>query len=130
MKRLAKTVSASTATVLTLLEQLDKAEEELYVGLGDLGRFLESAYGVNGDLWDDRMGIRRIGKERRMKEKEDLEVLVDHGLKAVRHELKRQGLAGGAAHARFEVSQIKWSLRETVNESNAKLIPPGYLANR
>ena len=105
LKRLAKHVLTSTATVRALLEQLESAEDELLAGLGDLGRWLEGGYGVTGDVFDEDSGIRKVARERRAREREELEVMVAHHLEAVKSEVKRQGLAGAGAQAKFEVRQ-------------------------
>lgn len=103
LKRLAKSVLTSTTAVMALLEQLETAEDELLSHLGELGRWLEGGYGVTGDVWDSDGGIRKVAKERRVREREELEVMVGHSLEAVRVEIKRHGLAGGPAAVKFEV---------------------------
>jgi len=105
LKRLAKHVVAQASSVLALLEQLETAEDELMVALGELGRWLEGGYGVTGDVWDAEGGIRKVASERRRRDREDLEVMVIHSLEAVKGEIKRQGLAGHGAQAKFEVRQ-------------------------
>lgn len=93
------------SAVLALLEQLESAEDELMVALGDLGRWLEGGYGVTGDVWDAEGGIRKVASERRRRDREDLEVMIIHPLEAIKGEIKRQGLAGHGAQAKFEVRQ-------------------------
>nr|XP_019047066.1 hypothetical protein I302_03673 [Kwoniella bestiolae CBS 10118]OCF25996.1 hypothetical protein I302_03673 [Kwoniella bestiolae CBS 10118] len=104
LKRLSKSVLNSAGVVSALEEQLERAEDDLFTALGDLGRWLENGYGLQakGSVWDPEGGIRKVSKERRKREREDREVWVENGLKAVKAELKRQGLAGGGAQARFD----------------------------
>lgn len=117
LKRLAKHVVTQASSVLALLEQLDSAEDELMVALGELGRWLEGGYGVTGDVWDAEDGIRKVASERRRRDREDLEVMVIHSLEAVKGEVKRQGLAGHGAQAKFEVT---WIIAVTDCQSVAK----------
>ncbi|KAK8847482.1 hypothetical protein IAR55_005340 [Kwoniella newhampshirensis] len=105
LKRLSKSVLTAASVVHAIAEQLEKAEDDLFVALGDLGRWLESGYGVQNKhhgVWDKESGIRKVHREKRKREREEMEVWVVHGLKAVKAELKRQGLAGDGAHARYE----------------------------
>ncbi|KAK4683513.1 hypothetical protein P7C73_g6735, partial [Tremellales sp. Uapishka_1] len=102
LKRLSKSVLTSTSAVLALMEQLEKAEDEFFTHLGELGRWLEGGYGLHGTIWEDDGGIRKVRAERRRREKDEMENMVEHGLQAVKAELKRQGLAGGGAQAKFE----------------------------
>ncbi|WWD21573.1 hypothetical protein CI109_106059 [Kwoniella shandongensis] len=106
LKRLSKSVLNAASAVHALAEQLEKAEDDLFVSLGDLGRWLESGYGVQNKyqagIWDTETGIRKVNREKRRRERETMEVWVENGVKAVKSELKRQGLAGGGAHARYE----------------------------
>ena len=74
--------------------------------LGELGRWLEGGYGLNGGIWVPDGGIRQMTRQKRRRERDELEIMVEHSLKATKAELKRQGLAGGGAQARFEV----WAL--------------------
>lgn len=73
--------------------------------MGELARWLESGYGIAGgvSIWDDEIGIRKVRRESRKREREEMVVMVDHGIRAVKGELKRNGLAGYGAQARFEV---------------------------
>jgi hypothetical protein len=88
-----------------LLEQVEQAEEEVFARLGELARWLESGYGLHGpSVWDDEKGIRKVRREARQREREEMEVMVEHGVKAVKGELKRNGLGGTGAQGRFEVS--------------------------
>lgn len=105
LKRLAKTVLSDLAVVSGLYDQLDRAEDELLGSLGELARWLGSGYGLDKGVWDDEAdhGLRRVKREKRQREKQDLEVMVQHGVEGVRAELKRKGLAGGGATARYEV---------------------------
>jgi hypothetical protein len=105
LKRFTKTVLTATSTYITLLEQVEKAEDEVFAALGELGRWLESGYGITGDIWEDD-GIRKIRRESRRREREEVEVRVENGLKAVKVELKRNGLAGGGAQTNFEVCSL------------------------
>ncbi|WRT64682.1 uncharacterized protein IL334_001616 [Kwoniella shivajii] len=104
LKRLSKSVLTSAWVVAALAEQLERAEEDLFSALGDLGRWLENGYGLQakGSVWDPEGGIKKVNKEKRRREREEREVWVEHGLKAVKAELKRQGLAGGGAQSRFD----------------------------
>ncbi|KAL7420074.1 hypothetical protein Q5752_005039 [Cryptotrichosporon argae] len=102
LKRLSKSVLASTTLVLGLLEQVERAEDELLAGLGELGRWLEGGYDVDARVWDDDVGVRKVVKAKRAREREELEVMVEHSLKAVKAEIKRQGLAGAGAQTKFE----------------------------
>lgn len=104
LKRLTKTVLANLAIVSGIYEQLEKAEDELLGSLGELASWLGHGYGLKDGVWDAEAGVRGIKKEKRRREKEDLEVMVQHGVDNVRVELKRRGLAGGGATARYEVS--------------------------
>lgn len=105
LKRLAKHVLHSSSAVMALLEQLENAEDQLMSDLGVLGRWLEGGYGVTGEVWDAEGGIRKVAKQKRAREREELEVMVGHSLEAVKGEIKRQGLAaGGHAGVKFEVS--------------------------
>lgn len=103
LKRLAKVVLDRSTEVMALLEQVEKAEDEMLASLGELGRWLEGGYGVKGDVWEDNTGMRKVARDKRRREKEELEVMVVHSLEAVKGEIKRQGLAGNGAQARFEV---------------------------
>ncbi|WWC86803.1 uncharacterized protein L201_001682 [Kwoniella dendrophila CBS 6074] len=106
LKRLSKSVLTTSSVVASLAEQLQKAEDDLFSALGDLGRWLENGYGLQAkgehNVWDSDGGIRKINKEKRRKEKEDREVWIEHGIKAMKAELKRHGLAGGGAQTRFD----------------------------
>ncbi|OCF77035.1 hypothetical protein I204_02744 [Kwoniella mangroviensis CBS 8886] len=104
LKRLSKSVLNTASVVAALAEQLERAEDDLFAALGDLGRWLENGYGLQakGSVWDPEGGIRKVSKERRKREREDREVWVENGLKAIKAELKRQGLAGGGAQTRFD----------------------------
>ncbi|WVQ98149.1 hypothetical protein IAU59_005271 [Kwoniella sp. CBS 9459] len=104
LKRLSKSVLTTASVVNTLAEQLEKAEDDLFAALGDLGRWLENGYGIQarGSIWESEGGIRKVNKEKRRREREEREVWVEHGLKAVKAELKRKGLAGHGAHTKFE----------------------------
>lgn len=105
LKRLAKTVLTASAAYVALLEQLETAEDELLSSLGELGRWLEGGYGVQGDVFDTQNGIRKVARERRAREREDLQEMVLHSLSAVKGEIKRQGLTGaGSSQHKFEVS--------------------------
>ncbi|OCF45792.1 hypothetical protein I317_00280 [Kwoniella heveanensis CBS 569] len=104
LKRLSKSVLTTASVVNALAEQLEKAEDDLFAALGDLGRWLENGYGISakGSIWEPEGGIKKVNKEKRRREREEREVWVEHGLKAVKAELKRKGLAGYGAHTRFE----------------------------
>jgi hypothetical protein len=152
LKRLSKNVLASTAAVLALYEQMDKAEDELFAGLGDLGRWLEMGYGVqvaqrqtrgSGGLkgshdaspqsqgvWDDEGGIRKLKREKRRREKEELEMRVEGAVQAVKGELKRQGLAGGHAHAKFEVSRSFIIVLRADQQADHRSKPPSITTTR
>lgn len=103
LKRLAKHVLDRSSEVMALLEQVEKAEDEMLAAMSELGRWLEGGYGVKGEVWEDTTGMRKVAREKRRREKEDLEAMVVHSLEAVKGEIKRQGLAGNGAQARFEV---------------------------
>ena len=103
LKRLSKAVLASTSIYLAFLEQLEKVEDDLMANLSELGRWLEGGYGLSENVWEAEGGIRRMRKQQRRREREELEFMVEHSLTAVKAELKRNGLAGGGAQARFEV---------------------------
>jgi len=105
LKRLTKTVLANLAVVTGIYEQLDRAEDELLGSLGELSTWLGHGYGLKDGVWDTDHGIKRVKREKRRREKEDLEVMVAQGVDTVRGELKRRGLAGGGATARYEVSR-------------------------
>lgn len=107
LKRLAKHVLASSSTMFALLEQLESAEDDLLMHLGELGRWLEGGYGVTGEVWDSDGGIRKVAREKRARDREELEVMVSHSLEAVKGEIKRQGLAGHGAQTKFEVSKTR-----------------------
>jgi len=104
LKRLTKTVLANLAVVSGIYEQLDRAEDELLGSLGELSTWMGHGYGLKDGIWDADVGVRGVKRERRKREKEDLEVMVAQGVDNVRSELKRRGLAGGGATARYEVS--------------------------
>lgn len=72
--------------------------------LGELGRYLESGFGVQGGLWADD-GVRKIRKEKWVGQREAVRGMVEQGVSQVKGDLKRWGLAGGGSHARFEVSK-------------------------
>lgn len=91
----------------TLSEQLEKAEDDLFGALGELGRWLETGYGLQTDrqksgVWDQD-GIRKVNREKRRREREEMDVRVEQGLKDVKAHLKRRGLAGGGAQTKYEV---------------------------
>lgn len=75
--------------------------------LAELGRWLEGGYGLNGTIWEPEGGIRKVRRQRRRKEREEVEIMVEHSLKAAKAELKRHGLAGAGAQARFEVCSVE-----------------------
>nr|XP_018265375.1 uncharacterized protein I303_01741 [Kwoniella dejecticola CBS 10117]OBR87533.1 hypothetical protein I303_01741 [Kwoniella dejecticola CBS 10117] len=104
LKRLSKSVLNTASVVAALAEQLERAEDDLFNALGDLGRWLENGYGIQSkeSVWDVENGIKKINKARRKKEREDREIWIENGLKSMKGELKRQGLAGGGAQARFD----------------------------
>jgi hypothetical protein len=104
LKRLTKTVLANLAVVTGIYEQLDRAEDELLGSLGELATWMGHGYGLKDGIWDPDVGVRGVKKEKRKREKEDLEVMVAQGVDNVRGELKRRGRAGGGATARYEVS--------------------------
>lgn len=103
LKRLAKSVQANLAVVSSVYEQLDRAEDELLSSLGEMSRWLAQGYGLRDGVWDEEGGVKRVRREKRRREKEDLEVMVQQSVDNVRGELKRRGLAGGGATARYEV---------------------------
>lgn len=104
LKRLSKSVLASTTSYLALLQQLEAVEDELFGDLGELGRWLEGGYGINdGQVWDGA-GIRKVRKDARAKEKAEIEVMVQQAVRSVKVDLKRNGLAGAGAQGKFEVS--------------------------
>lgn len=106
LKRLSKSVLASSTAYLALLEQVERAEADLFSHLGQLGKWLEAGYGLSGfSIWDDEVGIRKVRLDARRREREEIEVMVEHSLRTVKGELKRNGLAGGNAQAKFEVSR-------------------------
>jgi hypothetical protein len=105
LKRMSKAVLASTSSYLALLEQVEKAEDDLFAQLGDLGHWLESGYGLSEhSVWDGKVGIRKVRKGVRRREREEIEVMVEQSLRTAKSEMKRNGLAGGTAQTRFEVS--------------------------
>jgi hypothetical protein len=103
LKRLSKAVLANLAIVTGIYEQLDRAEDELLGSLGEMATWLGHGYGFKDGIWEEDVGVRKIKREKRRREKEDLEVMVQNGVENVRGELKRRGLAGGGATAKFEV---------------------------
>ncbi|KIR36008.1 zinc finger protein [Cryptococcus deuterogattii MMRL2647] len=108
LKRFSKSVLAYAAVVHTLSEQLEKAEDDLFGAVGELGRWLETGYGVQTDrqksgVWDQD-GIRKVNREKRRREREEMNVRVEQGLKDVKAHLKRRGLAGGGAQTKYESS--------------------------
>ncbi|ODN79614.1 hypothetical protein L202_03557 [Cryptococcus amylolentus CBS 6039] len=107
-KRLSKTVLAYAAVAHTLSEQLEKAEDDLFGAVAELGRWLESGYdvqikGEKSGIWEDD-GIRKINKEKRRRERVETEVRIEQGLKDVKAHLKRRGLAGGGAQNKYETN--------------------------
>ncbi len=118
LKRLAKHVLDRSSEVLGLLEQVEKAEDEMLAALGTLGRWLEGGYGVKGDVWEDTVGMRKVAREKRRREREELEVMVVHALEAVKGEIKRQGLAGNGAQTRFEVRRHRGGADSRLRPSN------------
>ena len=91
-----------------VLEQLEKSEDELYGVLGELGRWLEGGYDVHDTgLWDPEGGVRKLRRQARRQEKEELEVMLEHSLRAIRAEIKRNGIAGGPAQGKFDVCPAK-----------------------
>ena len=107
LKRLTKTVLANLAVVSGICEQLDRAEDELLGSLGELATWMGHGYGLQDGVWDADVGVRQVKREKRKREKEDLEVMVAQGVDNVRSELKRRGLAGGGATSRYEVCHTK-----------------------
>jgi len=107
LKRLTKTVLANLAVVSGICEQLDRAEDELLGSLGELATWMGHGYGLQDGVWDADVGVRGVKREKRKREKEDLEVMVAQGVDNVRSELKRRGLAGGGATSRYEVCHTK-----------------------
>lgn len=103
LKRLSKAVLANLAIVTGIYEQLDRAEDELLGSLGEMATWLGHGYGIKDGIWEEDVGVRKIKREKRRREKEDLEVMVQNGVENVRGELKRRGLSGGGATAKFEV---------------------------
>ncbi|EIW71162.1 hypothetical protein TREMEDRAFT_73206 [Tremella mesenterica DSM 1558] len=102
LKRLTKAALGAASVVRSLLEQLERAEDELFGALGELAQWLEVGYGVQGGVWDVNEGTRKVRKAKRRKEREELEVLVERNVAAVKGDLKRHGVANGAARVKFE----------------------------
>jgi hypothetical protein len=105
IKKLSKEVLASASSYLALLSQVDKAEDDFLSTLGELARWLEGGYGLSGQVWTED-GFKKLRKERRRKEQEQVEVMVEHNLKQLRDDLKRRGSAGSPSQATFEVSHL------------------------
>lgn len=106
LKRLSKTVLSNLATVSGIYDQLDSAEDELMGSLGELSRWLGHGYGLRPGVWDEDRGVKEVRREKRKRQKEDMEVMVHQSVENVRGELKRRGLAGGGATAKYEVSLL------------------------
>jgi len=106
LKRLSKSVLASTAGYLSLLDHLEKAEDELFASLGELGGWLETGFGIPGGIWSEEGGIRKVRRDRRKTERDEIEGLVKRGLEAVKGDMKRKGVAGGGAQAKYAVSWL------------------------
>lgn len=104
LKKLTKAVISHAAVYTRILDELERADDELCASLGELGRWLEAGYGVQGSVWDDDLGVRNTRKGKYRAKKEEMEAMIDGPVKAVRADLKRQGLAGGGAQDRYEVS--------------------------
>jgi hypothetical protein len=104
LKKLTKAVISHAAVYTRILDELERADDELCASLGELGRWLEAGYGVKGGVWDDDYGVRNTRKGKYRAKKEEMEAMIDGPVKAVRADLKRQGLAGGGAQDRYEVS--------------------------
>jgi hypothetical protein len=105
LKRLTKAVIAHAAVYTRILDELEKADDELCSSLGELGRWLEAGFGVHGSVWDDEAGVRMIRRGRYRSKREEMEAMIDAPVKAVRGDLKRKGLAGGGAQDRYEVGR-------------------------
>jgi hypothetical protein len=101
---LTKAVLANLAIVSGIYEQLDRAEDELLGSLGELTTWLGHGFGLGDGVWDHDHGVRGVRREKRKREQEDLEVMVQQGVDNVRGELKRRGLAGAGATSKYEVS--------------------------
>lgn len=128
LKRLAKHVLANLAVMSSVYEQLDKAEDELLGSLGGMSRWLGQGYGLAEGVWDEDVGVRKVRRERRKREKEDLEVMVQQSVDNVRGELKRRGLAGGGATARYEVGLSSFTEKEIGGSHGWKKAQQGYYA--
>jgi len=134
LKRLTKTVLANLAVVSGIYEQLDRAEDELLGSLGELSTWMGHGYGLKDGIWDADAGVRGVKREKRKREKEDLEVMVAQGVDNVRSELKRRGLAGGGATARYEVSQksrtLQWANGRNRNKGTTPKQEPTSLLDQ
>ncbi|WVO16606.1 hypothetical protein L204_104285 [Cryptococcus depauperatus] len=108
LKRFSKNVLAYAAVVHTLSEQLEKAEDDLFGAVGELSRWLETGYDIQAkekkqSVWEDH-GIRKFSRDKRRREREEMEVRVEQSLKDVKAHLKRRGLAGSGAQVRYETT--------------------------
>ena len=113
------------------LEAVEKAEDDLLYAIGEMSRWLEAGYGIPAaDLWSDG-GVRNVRKKKWKAQRDEVQVMVSHGAANVKSELKRHGLAGAGAQARFEVSpgdvfQIEGQAqaRTDVGESHKAVLRP------
>lgn len=105
LKRLTKAVLAQAAVYSAMLEQMEKAEDEFLGSLGDLGRYLEGGFEVPGDIWT-REDVRGMRREEWKDKRDQLEGVLTSAVRAVKGDLKRQGLAGSGAQDRYDVSHL------------------------
>lgn len=103
LKRLTKAVLAQAAVYNAMLEQMEKAEDEFLGSLGDLGRYLEGGFEVPGDIWS-HADVRGMRREEWNHKRDQLEGVLTSAVRAVKSDLKRQGLAGSGAQDRYDVS--------------------------
>ncbi len=88
-----------------MIEQMQKAEDEFLGSLGDLGRYLEGGFEVPGDIWI-REDVRVMRREEWKDKRDQLEGVLTSAVRAVKGDLKRQGLAGSGAQDRYDVSHL------------------------
>lgn len=111
LKKLSKGVHHASSALELALEAVEKAEDDLLYAIGEMTRWLEVGYGIPAtDLWGDA-GVRAVRKRKWRVQRDEVAAMVSQGAANVKSELKRHGLAGAGAQAKFEVSRT--SIRST-----------------
>ena len=103
LRKFSKAVHHASTALELALEAVEKAEDDLLYAIGEMSRWLELGYGIPTlDVWGD-MGVRKARRKKWRVERDEVHAMVSQGCANVKSEMKRHGLAGGGAQAKFEV---------------------------